>query len=120
MAFGSVNNLFAAAAANPEPVEGMGATVIAWTDRYPATIMAVRRNRKGEAVAVTLREDHAERTDNRGMSEWQDWAFSPNPDGQVFEFTRRRNGRFIQKGARKGQGYAVRFGTREKYYDFSF
>ena len=121
MAFGSVNNLVLANAAQSiVPEVGMGATVVAWTDRYPATVIAVRKNRKGEVVAVTLREDNAERTDNRGMCEWQDWAFSPNPDGRVYEFTRRRNGRFLEKGARKGGSNAVRFGAREKYYDFSF
>lgn len=120
MQFGSINNMIDARVKNPEPVIDMPATILAWTDRYGATVIDVRRNKAGKVTAVLVQEDNAERADTRGMCEHQDWSFTRNTDGRVWEFTARRDGKLVEKGSRKGDGYGLRLGYREKYYDFSF
>ena len=96
----------------PKPRIGMGATIISWSDRHAATIVSVSRT--GHQVEVT--RDKATRTDDRGMSEVQEWAFEPQPDGPREVYTRRRDGRYRQKG---GQGRLI-LGLRDHYHDFSF
>lgn len=120
MQFGSLNNMIDARVKNPEPEVGMGATILAWTDRYGGTVIEVRRSKAGKITAVLVQEDTAVRADKNGMSEHQNYEFAPNPEGQIWEFTMRRNGRLAEKGSRKGQGYGLRIGRREKYYDYSF
>jgi hypothetical protein len=101
-----------------DPEVGMGATILGWTDRNPATIVGVQRfksgQRKGEIRAVEVQEDHAVRTDQNGMSECQSYDFSPNEDAAVLVFRKRKDGRFGDSSA------SLRIGSRDKYYDYSF
>jgi len=102
----------------PTPEVGMGATILAYTDRYAGTVVSV--NPKNGAFVV--REDHAQRVDQNGMSESQTYAYSPNPDGTEYVFKRvshgRLKGQYRENGRSRGNG--VRLGVRRKYNDFSF
>lgn len=122
-----VNNLLSRAViGQPEPFEGMGATLLGWTDRYPATVVQVCKNKAGEVIEIAVQEDDAKRIDENGMSECQEYEYSRNPDGTCYRFKKDKKGmwREIRMGE-KGRmvftgGRGLRIGDREKYYDFSF
>lgn len=105
----------------PQPEVGMGATILMWTDRNPATIIAVEGNR------ITVQEDNAERADSNGMSEAQEYTYTPNPNGCTSTFRMNKRGMWEQivKNEETGRwnkcsGRGLRIGEREKYYDYSF
>lgn len=104
----------------PTPAVGMGATILMWTDRKPATIVAIDRFKsgphKGEVSRVHVQEDRATRTDTNGMSECQSYAFTPNYAAPVQTFKRMGDGGFKTSAS----GTALRIGERDKYHDFSF
>ena len=102
-----VNALMSASAT--APVVGEGATILAWSDRYPGTVIAVSKSGK----TATVREDRAIRTDGGGMTEAQEYRFEANPEGRTWTF------RLTTRGWRGG-GYGASFGHRSRYYDFSF
>lgn len=121
---GSVNNHISSRAilGAPEPEVGMGATLLGWTDRHPATVI------EWDGKTLVVQEDNYQRIDDRGMDERQDYTYSPNPNGSKTSFRRDRNG-FWKAGAvnpetgrwkQAGSGYGVTVGRREKYHDFSF
>jgi hypothetical protein len=92
----------------PKPEVGMGATVLMWTDREPATIVKVT------ATQVHIQRDKATRTDTNGMSECQSYTFEPDPSQPVEIY------RLNKRGAYKGKIGQLRIGERDKYRDFSF
>jgi hypothetical protein len=97
------------------PAVGDGATVLMWTDRHAATVVAVKET--PALVKVTVQEDRAVRTDSNGMSEVQAYAFTPNPAAPLQTFTFRKTpGGLVLRG--KGRGLLL--GHREEYRDFSF
>jgi hypothetical protein len=110
----------------PDPVVGMGATILSWTDRHPATIIAVEKT-KTDRWLIVVQEDNYERTDNNGpYTENQDYTYTPNPKAakQMYRYdegrgwrtvTRNEKGRLILTG-----GSGLRIGEREKYRDPSF
>lgn len=106
----------------PEPIVGMGATVMGWTDRYPATVIA------WDGKIVTVQEDHAKRVDNNGMSEMQDYEYTRNDQGSVHMFKREASGMWceVRRNHATGRmnkvqgGKGFRIGTRDKYHDYSF
>ena len=109
----------------PQPVVGMGATLLQWTDRDPATVVEVKSLKSG-ALLIAVQEDKAQRTDNNGFSESQEYEYTPNPEAakQWFRFEEGKGwrsvranekGRFVLTG-----GGGLRIGEREKYHDFSF
>jgi hypothetical protein len=101
---------------NTVPVLNEAATVLSYSDRYPCTVISVTDKE------VIVQEDHARRIDSNGMSETQNYDYSRNENGRTFTY------RKVKSGRRKGQwreggltaGCGIIFGTREKYYDFSF
>lgn len=108
----------------PDPVVGMGATILHWTDRDAGTITKVFTI--GKDVAIEVQEDKATRTDKNGMSEMQDYAYEANPDGARSTW-RFRNGawkavRYSEdtKRWRQIDGSGLQIGVRRKYHDFSF
>jgi hypothetical protein len=108
----------------PEPVVGMGATLLGWTDRDPATIVEVQKTKAG-AWVIAVQEDNAQRVDNNGFSESQQYDYSPNPEGykQWFRFDEGKGWRGVSlKGKRwlLNGNKGLRIGEREKFYDFSF
>lgn len=113
---GSVINHVMARGSEVQPVVGMGATVLGWTDRHAGTIVEV------SAKGFTVQRDHARRTDRNGMSEAQEYAYSPNPRGSLYVFKRvtsgRAKGQWREGGKSSGSGVVL--DHRESYHDFSF
>lgn len=113
-----MNHLMSGTKGAPQPTVGMGATRLGWTDRNPATIVEVRRfksgARAGQVSAVAIQDDNATRVDRNGMSESQEYTFTPNAEGAIQWFKADKSGSF------KGDGGRLRIGERAKYYDFSF
>ena len=93
---------------------GMGATMCGWTDRYAGTVISVSETQ------VAVQEDRATRTDKNGMSESQTYAYSPDANGRIFVFTKRKYGGWVERGRKMGNGRRVSFGGRSAYYDYSF
>jgi hypothetical protein len=111
----------------PEPVIGMGVTMLGWTDRAPGTIVEIFK--KGSFLYIAVQADTYKRTDKNGMSECQQYEYTPNPNGYIDHYRRsainanapwvgtyqkEESGRWL-----KGHGQ-LRIGEREKYHDFSF
>jgi hypothetical protein len=113
---GSVINSIMATGSQKTPEIGMGATVICWSDRKAGTIISVSEKE------FAIQEDYSQRSDSNGMSDSQSYSYTPNSMGYVWTFKR------VSRGKAKGQwrengvkdGYGVRIGTRDQYYDFSF
>jgi hypothetical protein len=112
----------------PEPVVGMGATLLSWTDRHAATIVSVEKlasKRYGYLIGVCA--DIAKRVDGNGMSEDQTYEYSPGSQehvalyaskvgtGEWVSVYRNDKGRLLKHG-----GGGLRIGSRETYHDFSF
>jgi hypothetical protein len=101
---------------NSLPVLDGPATVLSYSDRYPCTVISLTDKE------VIVQEDHSRRIDSNGMSETQNYDYSRNLNGRTFTY------RKVKSGRRKGQwreggltdGIGIIFGTREKYYNFSF
>lgn len=122
---GSLTNhiLSRAVIGQPEPVLGMGCTLLSWTDRHAATIVGVFK----ETKTIKVRQDLAKRTDNNGMSESQTYEYSADLSGMVLTYRQDKNGHWQQvefntvtKRFNKTDGYGLRIGEREEYHDFSF
>jgi len=104
------------------PVKDGGATITAYSDRYAGTVYDIVDGR------VYVQEDKATRIDNNGMSDSQDYHYERDFNGRVFIFGKNRKGRYVQvqynaKTNRWNQvegGNGVRFGDRDKHYDFGF
>lgn len=119
-----MNHLYGRAVkGQPTPAIGMGATVLAWTDRRAATIIDVNGR------IVTVQDDTATRIDGNGMSECQQYSFSENLYGAVTTFRQRKDGiweevRWNAETRRwnkvSGGGHGLRIGERCHYHDYSF
>jgi len=92
---------------HPIPQIGMGATILSWSDRRAATIIAMTPK------TVTVQEDISTRTDNNGMSESQEYAYTVDPTGPRYTF------RLTKRGWRCS-GYGLAIGARRTYHDYSF
>jgi len=108
----------------PEPFVGMGATLLSWSDRSAGTI--VRVFKIGKSTAVEVQEDDAQRIDNNGLSESQEYVFTSNPNAYKETYKMLSNGRWVKMYRNpetnrwiQGTG-GLCIGSREKYYDFSF
>jgi hypothetical protein len=120
-----INNIMSRSViGEPLPEIGMGATMLSWTDRNPATIVSVFTKGKTQYIGVT--EDDAKRTDSNGISESQEYEFSFNPN--VFMSYYRKTAKGTWEGCYinpetgrfvKGNG-SVTIGQRGKYWDPSF
>jgi len=104
------------------PLTGMPATILMWSDRIPATVISF------DGKIIQVQEDHAVRTDGKGMSENQEYSYSENKNGTIFNFKRDKRGfwkevMFNPETSRYNKacgGSGLRLGEREKYCDFSF
>jgi len=113
---GSLQNMVAANHRGLTPEVGMGATLISWTDRTAATIVEVHVSGK----TLWVQRDHARRTDDRGMSDAQDYEYTPDPDAPVEVFTVRHDGRWVRKGSSTRSGTVLLVGARDHYRDPTF
>jgi hypothetical protein len=108
------------------PVVGMAATMTSYSDRHAGTVIEVIG--KGSAIIVKVRQDNAKRIDNNGMSDSQEYEYSPNPDGsiEIFKsssigkpFTNVRvnpvTGRLV-----KAERCGLSLGVRDEHFDFCF
>jgi hypothetical protein len=109
-----VNHLYSRTIPSDEPVIGMAATILGWTDRHPGTVVEIKRTAK--TATIFVQADHAKRVDDNGMSEAQEYVYSRNPNGPIYTFRRQPNGSWREKG----KGSCCILGRREMYYDFSF
>lgn len=109
----------------PSPVEpevGMGATLLMFSDRNAYTITAVERfksgKRAGQVSAVLATPDIATRSDDRGMSDHQNYTFETDPTAEPRRFRLSKDGTFRPDGDPKGN--ILKVGYRSHYFDFSF
>jgi len=109
-----VNNIYANSK-HPAPEIGMGCTILGWTDRHAATIIEIEKDGK----RIGIRQDIAARVDKNGMSESQDYEYSPG-NGAVRYYTLRKNGRYVHEGEALKNGETIAVGFRREYYDFCF
>ena len=109
----------------PAPTVGMPCTVLAWTDRYACTIVAVIQH--GLQQILKVQQDSCKRTDKNGISEDQDYEYTRDPQGRVYFFRKDKKGfwgevrlnpetnRYTNAKCR-----GLRLGVREEYVDPSF
>lgn len=114
---GSMVNYLMRTSEQPEPVVGMGATIVMWSDRRAVTVIGVTRDHGYDTVRVQF--DKVTRTDTNGMSEAQSYSYEPDPDGAIRVYTLRKNGRWVRRGETMS-GETLLIGHREEYYDYSF
>jgi len=92
------------------PYVGQPATVCYWSDREPATVIAVSPS----GYKVTVQIDKATRIDSNGMSDAQTYEYERDPNGSVMSFHRNKRGNY----RRSGTGLSL--GSRRAFRDFSF
>lgn len=121
---GSLTNHLMSGGASPDPVVGMGGTILQWTDRRACTVSAILA-----PDAIEVRDDKATRTDSNGMSDAQSYAYETDPAGAVTLFKRHRDGTWRQAmrsdagrivWVDRGRGERLRLGVRRHYHDFTF
>ena len=99
----------------PEPVVGMGATRLMYSDRKPFTVVEVINS-----TTVVLQADDYKRVDDNGMSDCQEYVFTQNIDNPTYIVTKRKNGSWITKGQSMKNGQYWSIGTRSAFFDFTF
>lgn len=111
----------------PEPVVGMGATVLLWSDRSACTITNVQQVR-GKTI-VTVQKDYATVVAGSSHDGSAEYRYSRNPGGSENHFRREDDGRWQQViinrqtgslGKVTGGGCGLRIGERDEYRDPSF
>ena len=123
MKTGSLINEIYATAKNPEPVIGMAATILSYSDRFPATVVGTFM--VGRRLYVNVTYDGYIRVDNNGMSDCQNYTYVSNMDAKPFTYRLEKDGSWISvyknDNGRLVRGYGyLRLGHRERYYDYSF
>lgn len=110
MTTGSLINEISGVAEMPDAQVGDGMTELCWTDRHAFTVIG----RSASGKTLTVQQDTATRVDGNGMSESQDYAYTPNPDGRKYtvRWSPKRHA-FVAGDVRFVPG-------RREYYDFSF
>lgn len=98
----------------PTPVVGMGCTILMYTDRHAATIIEV-----ANLKTVVIQADIAKRTDKNGMSDYQFYEYTSDPNAHKRTFTLRKNGRWCEKGEPMSMS-GIALGHRSTYHDYSF
>jgi hypothetical protein len=122
-----VNHLYSRGTrGQPEPVVGMGATILLWTDRHAATIVEVSKDKQGRTI-IGVQEDDAKRTDSNGFSESQTYDYTRNTRSPVRYWRLNDKGFWeaIRKNEETGRwnkfdGNGIKIGVREQYWDPSF
>ncbi len=114
-----VHEILAATDGAPMPKAGDGATVLMWSDRYPATILRVQTfksgSRKGELNRVTVQRDIATIVSGSQQDGSARYEYERDETGPVDYFRMNNKGQLVSPS-----GYKLRIGSREKYYDPHF
>lgn len=107
----------------PEPEVGMGATILAWTDRYAATV--VSWDSKKKIIGVTM--DSSKLVAGSQMSEEQEYEFVSNMNGIPSYFKRDASSKWVKvvfnketNRWNKSSGNGLRVGDRDEYRDPCF
>lgn len=96
-----------------EPVVGMGATLILWSDRRACTIVQVTHNGK----RIVIQRDAIEWTpDPTRPGQILITNYLPDPQGELHHVTKRKDGTYRLTGSKT----IVRIGVRDEYYDPTF
>jgi len=110
----------------PDPFEGMGATLLAWTDRHAATIVAVRKMTGGRWFLI-VREDKAIVISGSAHNGSAEYRYEANPRGTEHSFRGDADGTWHEVAFnpetnrwKKTGGYGLRIGERAEYRDPSF
>lgn len=90
------------------PTIGMGATEMMYSDRRPFTVIGMTEK------TVTVQADKATRIDKNGMSECQEYEYSPDPTGEIVVLHATKKRGWCNKNRRFTLGF------RRKYFDYSF
>jgi len=110
-----------------KPALGMGATILLYSDRIAGTITDIFN--VGQKTFIEVTRDISKRTDSNGMSDTQEYEYFPVLNGEKFYFCTDKNLTkvwtymvFNKETNRWNQsnGYRVRVGTRDAYYDYGF
>jgi hypothetical protein len=112
---GSLVNAIMEQSKQDQPVVGMGATRLMYSDRHPYTITKVSADGK----TIEVQADTATRTDKNGMSDSQTYTYTANPNGSTDTVTLRKNGGWVTKGQGMVNGQKWAIGYREEFYDFT-
>jgi hypothetical protein len=112
----------------PKPEPGMGATVLAWTDRYAATIVSVEElsskryqylvevvRDKATVIAGSSFDGSAEYSYERNPKACSDLWASRRDGGAWIAVERNDAGRLVKR-----EGNGLRIGERDEYRDPSF
>lgn len=109
----------------PEPVVGMGATMLLWADRSACTIVNVQQVR-GKTI-VTVQRDRAKVVAGSSHDGSAEYEYGRNPFATEYHFRREADGRWQQvvinrQTGRWGKvdGLGLRIGVRDEYCDPSF
>lgn len=112
--FGSLQNRLAEAAKMPEPVVGMGATELMYSDREAYEVIEVMDERH-----ITVR---SMKSTMKPGTDWldQEYDYASDPNGTIAHLFRKKNGQWVERypGGTYGNGFAL--GYMEKYRDPSF
>lgn len=106
----------------PAPVVGMGATLLAWTDRHAATVIEVCADGK-----IRVQEDTAKVVKGSTYDGSAEYEYSANPAGHVTTFRPTKSGGWEAvhfsaetKRWKKTGGNGLRIGSRDEHRDPSF
>ena len=97
---------------------GDGCTICYYSDREPATIIAISEDEK----TITVQQDKATRTDSNGMSDCQSYVYERDLNGTIRTYKRTRTNKsfYSENGSYRDWDTFLLFGVRRKYYDYSF
>lgn len=100
-----------------EPYVGMGATVGAGSDCYPATVVEIyHRGSDGRVSRIGVQMDSW--TTTGGEFPYYEYEYERNPNGDIRYYTLRKNGMFKSKGwPLRSPGGTIGLGHRRYYYD---
>jgi hypothetical protein len=105
------------AAAAVQPTVGMGATIYAGSDAYPATVSRVSPSGK----TIWVRKDEHMVVSGTWEAGNVDYVTYPNPDADERQYTLRSNGRWMAKGTPVNARYGhLSLGARHYAQDPSF
>ena len=102
----------ASQAAGLKEATGLGATLVAGSDRYPYSVIRCEKSKSGKTTTWTVQEDVAVRKDDRGyFTEAQDYVYFANPNGATRTFKR-------TDGRKHKDGFYI--GNRSRHNDPHF
>lgn len=111
--YGSVQNRIEERMASPEPVVGMGATEMMYTDCRPYEIIAVKDARHCTARAMEHRRPAGYDGDGYGDNTWECIS---NPCGRVVNLFKTKQGRWVERMPSGSYGSTFRLGEARYYY----